>query len=89
MIYTIGHTESYLKYHEELGDEFEKLGAQDEEGYTGGSVWQTIEGALGSCGNQYSVWGVDADWDKDTYPANEPDNSSMHYLVNTSKLIKL
>ena len=91
MIYTVGRTESYRKYMEQCGEECKKLGKGFYKGkdYTGGSVWKTSQEAkeylilheLSS----YSVWEIDADWDKDT--EENPDNSFRNLLV-TSRIVR-
>jgi len=63
MIYTIGHTESYEKYFKEQ-EVPRKLGKAKD--YIGGSVWETFEEAKQNCPVNYSVYGVKADWKKDT-----------------------
>jgi hypothetical protein len=83
MIYTIGHTDSYEQYFKEYVTP-EKLGRTSD--YPGGSVWKTPEEAQKSCPNNYSVYGVDADWEKDT-EASKSEN--WHDLIKTATLIKL
>lgn len=93
MIYTIGHTENYERYFKEQGTP-QKLGKTDDyfseeypDGkYPGGSVWKTREEAQKGCHPDYSVYGVDADWDTQTY--NNP-GESFHSLLVTANLIKL
>lgn len=87
MIYTIGHTESYERYFKEQeADEGypKKIGRNTE--YPGGSVWKTFDNALRHCPNGYSVYGVLANWEKDTKPSNEGD---WHDLLVDSTLVKL
>ena len=54
--------------------------------YAGGSVWKTYEGANKYCPFGYSVYGVDADWNRDTTPSK---NVDWHDLLVDSKLINL
>ena len=83
MIYTIGRTAAYEQNFKDLPI-VEKLGR--EEGYPGGSVWKTPEEALRHCPSDYSVYGVEADWEKDTEPSKE---GHWHDLLKTSKIVKL
>lgn len=85
MIYTIGHTESYTKYFEEQHPEgpLKKGRTAD---YTGGSVWKTAEEAANNCPPGYSVYGVEADWDKDTILSTLGDR---HDLLVDSKLVNI
>jgi hypothetical protein len=88
MIYTIGHTESYTQYFKEQGTP-QKLGRTKNyngEYYSGGSVWKTKEEAEKNCPSGYSVYGVLADWEKDT-EKNETEN--YHDLLVTSDLVQL
>ena len=83
VIYTIGHTESYELYFEEQ-EHPEKLGRTKD--YPGGSVWLTKEEAEKHCPEGYSVYGVNADWDRDTERNLE---ENWHDLLVTSLLIKV
>lgn len=83
MIYTIGHTSSYEIYFKEQGVP-KKLGRTED--YQGGSVWKTRKEAEDYCPENYSVYGVDADWEKDTAPS---ENGNWHDLLKTSRLIML
>lgn len=86
MIYTIGHTESYRKYvREQSPAKPEKLGRTAE--YEGGSVWRTIEEAVANCPEGYSVWGVIADFDKDTEPNR--DGNPWNDLLRDAELVDL
>jgi hypothetical protein len=85
MIYTVGHKESYEKYFKEDKDP-QKLGSEDLEGYIGGSVWLTKDDAKNNCPPEYNVYGVEADWDKDT-TLNE--GESHRNLRVTSSLVQL
>ena len=84
MIYTIGHQKSYELYFEEQGTP-RKLGRTKD--YGGGSCWQTKDEAQKHCPEGYSVYGVMADWDRDTEPNRE--GGSWHDLLVTSDLVKL
>ncbi len=76
MIYTVGHLANYLKgkkLAEEEGVPWCKAGREGE--YQGGTVWQRRHEAQEYVDrtnprrapeNAYSVFGVEADWDKDT-----------------------
>lgn len=66
MIYTVGVKQSYLKAIEREGNIKKAIG---------GSVWKTYQEAFFYSelstlqnGKIYDVFGVDADWDKDTVP---------------------
>jgi len=83
MIFTIGKTEYYERYFREQ-DCPRKLGKTND--YEGGSVWKTREEAQKFCPEGYSVYGVEADWGKDTEP-NE--NGDYHNLLVTSPLVRL
>jgi hypothetical protein len=83
MIYTIGRTAAYEQNFREL-PVVEKLGRTPD--YQGGSVWKTREDAQKECPSDYSVYGVEADWEQDTEPSKE---GSWHDLLKTSKLVKL
>jgi hypothetical protein len=96
VIFTIGRTEAYeetfrLQYTpEKLGriadpNLLKTLGIK-ESYYSGGSVWKTPEDAKKNCPSDYSVYGVLADWDKDTEPSREGD---WNDLLKTSILIKI
>lgn len=85
MIYTIGHTESYLRYFaEQYPQPVQKLGKTND--YPGGSVWETYKEARANCPKDHSVFGVLADWEKDT-EINESEN--YRNLIKTSDLAKL
>src|SRR4030042_4677086 len=85
MIYTIGHIESYKQYFAEQHPEGPlKKGRTSD--YSGGSVWKTVGEAAENCPENYSVYGVEADWDKDTVPSTQ---GTCHDLLVDSKLIDL
>lgn len=83
MLFTIGHTKSYLQYFEEQTTPLKKGKEGD---YPGGSVWKTKEEAQYNCPAEYSVFGVLADWDKDTEPSLE---GTWNSLLISSELVKL
>ena len=93
MIYTIGYTESYEKIihrpdSKKLGKRGPGIVDGYPDGYSGGSVWETKEEAHKYCPIGYSVYGVLADWVKDTeYNPNGEGNERS--LVVDSKLVKL
>jgi len=61
MIYTIGKKDLYLEcYHEHVKRGAVLLKA------SGGSVWKTAREARSHAREGYAVFGVDADWDKET-----------------------
>lgn len=80
MIYTLGLTAAYEKYFEE--QECPRKGV-------GGSVWRTQEEAEEHLGNSHvlKVYGVKADWDKDT--AGAKDGDPWRSLIRDADLIKL
>ena len=78
MIYTVGHTESYLQYFEEQVSPKKKGRDKD---CDGGTVWETEKEALKACPVGYSVFGVEADWDKDT--AISEDGTCQSLLVDS------
>lgn len=84
MIYTIGRTENYERYFQEQAPEGPKKKGRTSD-YTGGAVWKTYEEALRSCPQGYSVYGVEADWEKDT----EACNSNYNELLRDARLIQL
>jgi len=84
MIYTIGHTESYLRYFAEQSTP-QKKGRYD--GYCGGSVWQTYDEAKRHVFNiGFSVFGVMADWETETAPSKDGD---WHDLLVDADLVIL
>jgi len=89
MLYTLGHTKSYLQYFEEDSQPMKK-GRDLSENYPGGSVWKTFKEAEAHAklDPDFSVFGVDADWEKDTEPSKEKDANWNDLLFN-KPLIKL
>lgn len=85
MIYTCGHRESYERYFLEQGTP-QKLGRTAD--YRGGSVWQTREEAEQYCSEDYAIYGVIADWERDTAPTMA-DEGTWHDLLVTSPLVRL
>ena len=89
MIYTIGHKKSYERYFHEQGTP-EKMGRKYNDSgrctYSGGSVWKTKEEAQKYCHAKYSVYGVEADWEKDT---EKSETGKWHDLLKTSPLVKI
>jgi len=85
MIYTVGHTESYLKYFQE--QEHPKKKGRDGS-YRGGSVWKTYQEAkcYAPVDSGYSVFGVLADWDFDTEESPEGD---WQNLIINAELVRL
>jgi len=87
MIYTLGHTESYLEYYNEClknDSKFLKLGKKEMyEGkpYPGGYAFKTLNEALQYLENQkmydYTVFGLLADWIKDTENTGEIYNNLL------------
>ncbi len=83
MIYTIGHTENYEQAFLN-NDVVIKKGKT--ENYEGGSVWKTYEEAERNKPEDFSVYGVLADWKTDTSP-NESNN--WNDLLVNSKLVQI
>lgn len=82
MLYTIGNTESYTRYLAQYGAECKKA--------VGGSVWRTYREASKYLkgerkDDEYSVYGVDANWDTDT----EPTEYKWHSLNKDCRIIEL
>lgn len=83
MIYTIGRTDLYDKYFQEL-DVVEKA--------VGGSVFQTFQEAKNYLDTEdnlmlYSIYLVEADWDKDTQIIYE--DVTWRSLIRPARLTKL
>lgn len=92
MIYTLGTTEFYEKGFEdakEKGIQFRKKGRRED--YCGGSVWETREEVeeyikANNC-PWYSVYGVNAEWVKDTAPSKF--DKGFRDLLIDAELIQL
>ena len=86
MIYTVGHRESYEQYFREQECP-QKLGCcqWNGESYEGGTVWETREEAIKHLTPGFAVYGVMADWEKETY--NAP--SGYRALLVTAPLVRL
>ncbi len=84
MLYTIGRTEAYERYFDTLPD-LKKSGRESD--YPGGSVWRTRTEAetYAATLSGYSVYGVIADWDRDTVPSAD---GSWHDLLVDSLLVR-
>jgi len=65
LLYTIGYRPHYEKLLSK--GKVNKLGRRPD--YPGGSVWRTFKEALAHCDKDHGVYGVDADWEKDTAPS--------------------
>jgi hypothetical protein len=85
VIFTIGRK---LAYEAALDDPAVekplKMGKSDD--YVGGSVWKTPEGARKNCPPGFIVYGVLADWEKDTAPSKE---GNWHDLLKDSEFVRL
>lgn len=77
MIYTVGNTENYERFFSEQRNPRKAIG---------GSVWQTKEEAAKHIGWTHSVFGVDADWEKDTIKKGD---HSWNDLLIEANLIRL
>lgn len=93
MIYTLGYRPSYeegLAKSEAAGEPLKKVGRYSD--YQGGSVWKTckeVEAHLKANTHRledYAVYGVDADWERDTAP--NPLNP-FHDLLVDAPLVRL
>lgn len=101
MIFTIGHTENYLEAMladpelKKIGRREKQPNFPD--GYLGGTVWKTRKEARAYIEEElqrdhpdwdpadFSVFGVDADWERDTYIPED----DMPSLLRDAKLINL
>ena len=83
MIYTIGNSENYLIYFAEQARPLKKGRDKD---FQGGSVWKTFDEAAKYApkGSGFSVFGVLADWDRDTEPH---EGESYHDLLINAELV--
>lgn len=69
------------------GSSFKKMGREGD--YPGGSVWQTFEEAekmLAACARTFSVFGVLANWERDTAVGL---SDTWHDLLVSSELVPL
>ncbi len=83
-IYTIGHRATYEAALEQYGHLI-KLGRRED--YLGGYAFKTAEEARRRIDEaypnaNYTIWTVDAEWDRDTYPA--PDGWWRYLRVDCS-----
>ena len=90
MIFTVGHAISYLKGLATYA-EFFKLGKyeRDDDSYEGGYAFQTFESAADFIDaeyphNGYSVFGLLADWEKDTEPSRD---GNYHVLLKDAQIV--
>lgn len=83
MIYTIGHKESYEQYFKEYGTPKKKGRTSD---YAGGSVFKNMLDAVLYAGDESTVYGVLADWEKDTVKNPE---CPWHDLLIDAPLVNL
>lgn len=100
MIFTIGHTASYLNAIANSPDgKIQKTGRIEPgenddfpNGYIGGYAFESAKDAQRRIDEaypdrQFGVFGLDADWEKDTIP--NPDGGWWHNLINDSDIIVL
>jgi len=92
MIYTIGHKATYDAGLEANGNEWCNLGRQG--GYRGGAVWRTRQEVqrAADANDGYAVYGVLADWERDTEAAKTPEGHGKicpHDLLRTSRIVRL
>jgi len=87
MLYTLGHKESYERYFKEQGCPQKRGCGSLEDGSfcEGGTVWRTKEDAAKHLADDFALYGVIADWEKDTYDAP----SGFRALLVSSLLVKL
>ena len=90
MIYTLGHTDSYEQYFKEQGTPQKKGKTSD---YEGGTVWQYEKDALKyleeCCPPGFSIYGVEANWNKDTERSKGELDCLSRSLKCDAKLVKL
>jgi hypothetical protein len=88
MIYCIGNKQNYDEAMSKHLDLRKSGRCVEDDGtyYPGGSVWQTREEALTNCPEGFDVYGVIADWEKDTAPSAE---GPWHDLLSDSLLVFL
>lgn len=88
MIYTIGNRETYPKSNKTVSTVY-KVGRRPD--YPGGAALKSREDAerlITELGEQetYAVYGLDAVWEQDTYPASD---GWWHYLLRDARIIVL
>lgn len=87
MIYTLGRKSVY-DIHIEHNPQAMKIGRTED--YPGGSVWRTPEEARQYLADKnlddFDVYGVEADWEKDTEPAKD---GPFHDLLGDARLVRL
>lgn len=83
MIYTVGHKISYDCYL--ASNDFCKKKGRTVD-YPGGSVWKTFEEANKHAKDGYAVYGVLADWEKDT---EQSQDGEWHDLLVSSIIVRL
>lgn len=91
LIFCVGFGKSYDWYIEQNksgGLPIRKMGCHIEQGYPGGSVWQTVEEAQKFADDKpgYKVYGLLADWEKDTRPS---EGESWRDLLHDAELVGL
>lgn len=84
MIYTIGNKDSYERYLFEQGD-CKKKGRDGD--YDGGSVWNDAGTAASHAPDGYAVYGVLAEWGRDTEPSRS--GGDWHDLLSSATLVRL
>jgi hypothetical protein len=84
MIFTIGRKLAYEAALNDLVNKPMKLGRSDD--YEGGWVWKTPEGARKNCPPGFIVYGVKADWKKDTAPSED---GKYRVLIRDAEFVRL
>jgi len=84
LIYCHGDTENYEQYFKERIPR--KMGRN--ENYQGGSVYKTFKLAKKECPKGYSIYGVKANWDKDTIKSIDV-GVNYHDLLRGADLVRL
>ena len=79
MIYTLGEIKNYERYFAEQG--IPRKGIN-------GSVWETFKEAQKYTNKDFRVYGILADWDKDTKPNGDSD-ADWHDLMIEAPLVRL
>ena len=83
LIFTIGHTESYERAFRDRPEGLQKKGRT--RGYPGGSVWNSYDEAFLHRSPGYSVYGIIADWNRDT---EKSEGNDWNDLLVDSKLVR-